>query len=269
MPNRPPTIVCETQHTLELVHAQSAVIQVDTDMVHNTPASAAAVTHGETLASWSSWVTMISSPGFHVRAIARLKAKVSVVIFAPKATQLAVFSSQKVSDSLGCSVQYRIALATRNKTVHRDWRWCVADNGTPRPQHIGCLAPRGTVEKGTCLTGQAPAQPWKLPRMELRSSVCVMCCAERAGRSAATRAGGKPCGDPGSAVAETCRPDNHSSPDSAVSAEPGVGVGVACVHSRWLSHSFSGFCRRRFCFFLNFESGTLMAVIFTRVYFCR
>ena len=34
----------------------------------------------------------------------------------------------------------------------------------------------------------------------------------------------------------------------------GVGVGVACVHSRWLSHSFSGFCRRRFCFFLNFES---------------
>ena len=41
---------------------------------------------GEMLASWSSRVTITSSPGFHVRAIARLSDRVSVVILGPKAT---------------------------------------------------------------------------------------------------------------------------------------------------------------------------------------
>ncbi len=36
------------------------------------------------LASWSRWVTTISSPGASVRASARLTPKVSVVMFAPK-----------------------------------------------------------------------------------------------------------------------------------------------------------------------------------------
>ncbi len=49
------------------------------------PASRAARTQGVTLASWSRRLTRISSPARHSRAIARLSAKVSVVMFGPKA----------------------------------------------------------------------------------------------------------------------------------------------------------------------------------------
>ena len=49
------------------------------------PASRAASAHGVTLASWSSRLTMISSPAFQVRPNARLRASVSVVMFGPKA----------------------------------------------------------------------------------------------------------------------------------------------------------------------------------------
>ena len=42
--------------------------------------------HGDTFASWSSFVTRISSPGRSSRASARVSAKFSVVMLAPKAT---------------------------------------------------------------------------------------------------------------------------------------------------------------------------------------
>jgi hypothetical protein len=51
-----------------------------------TPRSSWSASHGATLASWSSRVTTISSPAFSVRPIARLTAKVRVVMFWPKAT---------------------------------------------------------------------------------------------------------------------------------------------------------------------------------------
>ena len=47
--------------------------------------SAATSSQGDTLASWSSWVTTISSPGSSVRATAWASRKFSVVMFAPKA----------------------------------------------------------------------------------------------------------------------------------------------------------------------------------------
>jgi hypothetical protein len=48
------------------------------------PRSYASSSHGETFASWSSSVTTTASPAFHVRAAARVSAKFSVVMFAPK-----------------------------------------------------------------------------------------------------------------------------------------------------------------------------------------
>ena len=47
--------------------------------------SAATSSQGEMFASWSSWVTTISSPGSSVRATAWASWKLSVVMFAPKA----------------------------------------------------------------------------------------------------------------------------------------------------------------------------------------
>ena len=46
--------------------------------------SCASSSHGATLASWSSRVTRISSPAVRVRPSARVSAKLSVVMFAPK-----------------------------------------------------------------------------------------------------------------------------------------------------------------------------------------
>ena len=48
--------------------------------------SRASSSHGETLPSWSSCVTTISSPASSSRPTVRLSAKLSVVMFAPKTT---------------------------------------------------------------------------------------------------------------------------------------------------------------------------------------
>ena len=50
-----------------------------------SPWSAATSSQGDTFASWSSWVTTISSPGSSVRATAWASRKLSVVMFAPNA----------------------------------------------------------------------------------------------------------------------------------------------------------------------------------------
>jgi hypothetical protein len=50
-----------------------------------SPWSSATRTQGATLASWSSWVTTISSPRRRVRATAWASRKLSVVMFGPKA----------------------------------------------------------------------------------------------------------------------------------------------------------------------------------------
>ncbi|CAB4898985.1 unannotated protein [freshwater metagenome] len=50
----------------------------------SAPESSHAIRQGETLASWSSFVPTTLSPGFSVRAIARVKAIVIVVMLAPK-----------------------------------------------------------------------------------------------------------------------------------------------------------------------------------------
>ena len=51
-----------------------------------TPTLSAAITHGRTLASWSSLLTMISSPGSQSLAIAREMSKVSWVMLRPNTT---------------------------------------------------------------------------------------------------------------------------------------------------------------------------------------
>ena len=48
--------------------------------------SRASSSHGATFASWSSRVTTTSSPALHSRAAARVRAKLSVVMFAPNTT---------------------------------------------------------------------------------------------------------------------------------------------------------------------------------------
>ena len=50
----------------------------------SAPESSQAIRHGETFASWSNRVPTILSPGFKVRAIARVSAIVIVVMLAPK-----------------------------------------------------------------------------------------------------------------------------------------------------------------------------------------
>ena len=58
------------------------------------PRRAAARTHGRTFASWSSLVTMISSPGPHVRAIERDRCRSSDVAFCPNTISPAIAAEE-------------------------------------------------------------------------------------------------------------------------------------------------------------------------------
>ena len=77
-----------------------------------TPRSTSA-SQGETLPSWSSRVTTISSPGCSSRPIARLKVNVSVVILGPKTISSADAALRKV------------AAASRTCPIRASDRWLV------------------------------------------------------------------------------------------------------------------------------------------------
>ena len=79
-----------------------------------SPLSCASSSHGETFASWSSFVTITSSPSAHSRAAVRVQAKLRVVMFWPKASssgsavrnRLAVSRARTTSSSVRRLVSY-------------------------------------------------------------------------------------------------------------------------------------------------------------------
>jgi hypothetical protein len=65
--------------------------------------SDASSSQGETLPSWSSFVTMTSSPARQSRAAVRVSAKLSVVMFAPKITSSAEQLRKRPASALAWS----------------------------------------------------------------------------------------------------------------------------------------------------------------------
>ena len=78
------------------------------------PASRAARTHGRTLASWSSFVTMISSPGPHVRAIERDRCRSSDVAFCPNTISPASQPSRSAPARRASAISASISSLTGN-----------------------------------------------------------------------------------------------------------------------------------------------------------
>ena len=90
------------------------------------PLLSAAITHGRTLASWSSLVTTISSPGSQVFAIAREMSKVSWVMLRPKTTPSGAPPTRSASAVLAAST---VSSALRSAGVSRprfDSGWVIA-----------------------------------------------------------------------------------------------------------------------------------------------
>jgi hypothetical protein len=112
-----------------------------------TPRSAAAISQGETLASWSRRVMMISSPGCQVRARARLKLKVRLVMFWPKA----ISSGRALSRSAtACRAWATMSSAWRLVAKRRRPGCCYRRPGsTPllRNDRLGGLGAAGAVEE--------------------------------------------------------------------------------------------------------------------------
>src|SRR6188472_2684126 len=79
------------------------------------PRSCSSSSHGETFASWSSFVTSTSSPASSVRAKARVRRKLRPVMLGPKATSRASQRRKSAARCLACSIRSTVRREVSNE----------------------------------------------------------------------------------------------------------------------------------------------------------